>query len=155
MEAGQILIATSDNDASWSDIGKTLLYANQTSLPSSFTQANNTNEQEVTALRVTLPVINKTCTLKATFGGYAAFGSGNNNLRIRIGTNTTYLSNTEYQNLYCGTGLTVPTMVGSTIISIDLSTETYVVISMQNDAGNGGTLSAFNNRTSVMVEVYG
>jgi len=158
MEAGQALIATDDNNAAWTTVGKTLLSLTQTNLPSNFEFDDNDDEQEVPDLRVTLPIIEKTCTIKVTFGGYVSFRQGNNVLRIRMGTNTTYLANDEYQNLYCGiTTATkeVETFVGSVVVELDLSTQTYVVISMQNDESHGDILSADLARTSVITEIYG
>ena len=127
----------------------------QTNLTPSFTAAANTTEQEVVNLRFSLPIINRTCTVKVTFAGYVTFGAGNNTVRIRIGTSTTYLSNTEYQNLYVGAAKTIETFYGYTTTSINLGTQTYVVISVQNDASNPASLSASTARTSLLVEVYG
>ena len=133
-----------------------LLAVVQTPLGSSWTHANNTNEEEVTGLTVTLPIINKKCMVMIRFTGWYTVGAANNTLRIRAGTNATKLSNTERNNLYVGSAKTIENANLNIDVEMDLSTQSYVVISGQPDANpTAMALSSSGNRTLLMIEIYG
>lgn len=132
-----------------------LAYSTQIGLSAAYNQANNTNEQEVTNLRISLPIIAATCTVALRFVGYVSVGAANNTLRLRCGTSTSYLSNTEVAQAYIGGAKSIEALPIIANFSADLSTQTYVVFSCHADANPTSiSLSASGNRTSIIVEVF-
>lgn len=159
--AGRYL-TTDGTTPSWGTVSSggsvNLLSLVQTNLGSNFTAGTGTAEQEVTGLRVSLPIVSggTSCTVRAIFKGYYTTAAGDNTLRIRIGTSTSYLTNTERDNLYVGGSKTLETFTGIVVVpSLNLTTQNYVVISLQNGTNaNGMALSASGARTTVVTEVY-
>lgn len=152
---GQVL-TMSGGAPSWqapsTPTGKTLNSFSQTILGSTFTSVANTTEQECTGLKVTLPIVNTTCTVKVTFEGYVTYPNANCDVRIRMGTSTTATSNTEYAQTYGAAQGIYQTLVA--IASLSLSTQTYANITVQSDTSSSISLSASSDRTQVLVEVY-
>lgn len=135
-----------------------LVSITQTNLASGFTAASGTAEQEVTGLRVSLPIVpdGTSCTVKILLKVYWTTVSGDNTLRIRLGTSTSYLTNTERDNLYVPGIKTIETFTAVKVISdLDLTEQNFVVVSVQNGTNaNGMTLSASQSRSTIVVEVY-
>ena len=138
----------------YSVAGKTLLSIVQTNLASNYTSTANNTEQECANLRVTLPVIAGTCTLKITFKGYVTSGSGNNDFYVRLGTSTSYLTNTQVDGLYVSGAKSVESLTGIKVTTADLTVQNYISISVKNDASNSIALSSSGSRTCMVVEIY-
>ena len=136
--------------------GRILISMVQTSLGSNYNATAGTGEEEVTGLRVTLPILaSGTYQIKITLKGYLGTVTGNNNIRIRLGTSTTYLSNTLLDNGYVGGAKTIESYLGTVIVTANLSAQNYVVIGFANDANrNGASFSASGTRTNVLVEIF-
>lgn len=135
-----------------------LVSITQTNLASGFSAASGTAEQEVTGLRVSLPIVpgGTSCTVKVLLKVYWTTVSGDNTMRIRLGTSTSYLTNTERDNLYVPGAKTLETFTAVKVISgLDLTAQNFVVVSVQNGTNaNGMTLSASQSRSTVVAEVY-
>lgn len=128
----------------------------QTNLASSFNAVTGTAEQEVTGLRVSLPVYaSGTYTIKIFLKIYISTVAGNNSIRTRVGTSTSYLTNTQYDQLYVNGAKTVETLTGMVVLTgVDLSTQTYAVFSVQNDVDALNlAISATGARSTVVTEV--
>lgn len=135
---------------------KQLLNITQTSLGAAFNAVTGAAEQEVTGLRVSLPIIPKICTVKIILKAYLGTVAGDNTIRVRAGTSTSYLTNGEHDNLYVGGAKTLENFFGIVVENFDLSTQTYVVISVQNGTDALGMfMSASGRRCNVLTEVYG
>lgn len=130
----------------------------QTNLASGFTAAANTSEQEVTGLRVTLPIVSggTSCTVKVLLKVYWTTVAGDNTLRVRLGTSTSYLTNSEKDNLYVSGAKTLETFTGVVVVTgLDLTAQNYVVVSVQNGTNASGmSISAANARSTIVTEVY-
>lgn len=145
-----------NNGNGYVNLTRRVLHYLRKPLSSAYNNAASTAEQEVTGLRVTLPIIPRKCLVKVYWNAYLTTPAANNTMRIRAGSNTTYLSNSEVGNVYVGAAKTIETFLTVAEVELDLSTENYVVISVQADASPSGlSLSASGFRTSVIVEIYG
>ncbi len=138
--------------------GLTVQNVTQTNLGASFNAASGTAEQEVTGLRVTLPIISggSSCKLKIILKIFIGTVAGDNTIRVRVGTSTSYLTNTERDNLYVSGAKTLETFTGIVVVSsIDLTVQNYVVVSIQNGTNATGlNISASNARSTIITEVF-
>lgn len=128
----------------------------QQNLASNFNAVTGTAEQEVTGLRLTLPVISGTCTVKITSKVYLNTVAWDNSMRIRTWSDTSVLTNnTQQDNWYVGWAKSLETYTAVVVASLDLSSQQYVFYSIQNgtDALNL-SLSASWARSTMVVEVY-
>ena len=128
-------------------------------LTSNWSSTANNNEQVLdtggTPLLITLPIIKKTCIIKITIGAYITFGTGNTQLRGTIGTNSSGLGNTEVANIYSATSGVFTGISSTGIISVDLSTQRYAAMTVQNDNNQSNSFSASSYRTGFIVEIFG
>ena len=131
-----------------------LVHIEQKALSPSFTHSASTGEEEVTAMRVSLPILTGTYKIKVTFVGYLSVGAANNVLRVRSGTSTSYLTNAEKGQIYIGAAKTQETATCVAYWTADLSSQNYVVIGAAADANASSLgLSSSGNRTSMIIEV--
>lgn len=135
---------------------KTLLYNGFAQLSANFNSAANTTTQVVGNLLITLPVIAKSCDVKITIQMYSTFGVGNTNVYGSIGTVATGLGNTTLANVYAGGAQQQNTWVNTAWIQgLNMGTQQYASMTVQNDAGTIISFSANAFRTSILVEIYG
>lgn len=134
---------------------KQLLSIIQTNLASNYTATAGSGEEEVTGLKVTLPIINTVCTIKITHKVYVATAPMDNSYRVRFGTSSTFTSNTLVDNLYVSGAKTLETMSGFVLVTANLGTQNYINYSFLNNTNrNGCSISASGARSTILVEIY-
>ena len=128
-------------------------------LTSNFSSTGNNNEQVLgtggTPLLITLPIIKKTCIVKITICAYVTTGSGNNQISGKVGSNSNGLGNVEIANIYAGGSSTLSGASSTGASSVDLSTQKYASMTVQNDNNQSLSFSATNFRTGFIVEIFG
>ena len=137
--------------------GSTLRNITQQNLWTNFNGATWVLEQEVTGLRVTLPILAGTYTIKITTKVFINTNTGNNSIRTRLWTDlVTMGNNTEYDNLYVWGAKTLETMTWIVVAAwIDLSSQKYVFYTIQNDVDAlNFSISASGARSTIVVEIY-
>jgi len=150
-------IALSGNIVSAGVTAQVLIGKGQQSLSSNYSFAAAAGEEEVTGLRVTLPIINKVCRLEIIHVTYVQGATGDNDWRVRLGSDISVLTNNAVvDGKYVSGAEARETQTGVISLDLNLATQQYIFFSLYNPvAKTSAYVSASARRSNISYKIFG